>query len=395
MKWFKEFFEACIVNLVSLPQRTGNAGVVVLGIAGVVGVFITVTALANGLEGTLLKTGGDDRFMVVRSGANFESASFIGRDTLDVVAQVPGVLKAPDGSALVSADAVVSVALSKAGGAENVTARGASSQVWSVRPESRIVEGRTFQPGLREVVIGRSVRARFPDLHIGSEVPLQGGGWHVVGVFETGGDMHESEMLTDLDTLLSAYQRSNLSSITGRLVSRDALDGVQRMLSSNPTLSVEVLRESDFYRKNTERVARFLFFSGQVIAIIMAVGAVFAAVCSMYSATEDRSTEIATLRAIGFRSSSVVAAVLVESLLLATLGASLGAALAWLIFDGNVVSTVASGSSDSQILFPMQVGLHVVAVGVFWALGIGLVGGALPALRAGSRSIAAMLQDAR
>jgi putative ABC transport system permease protein len=395
MKWLKQLIEVSVVSLASLPRRVGTAGVAVLGIAGVVGVFVAVMALATSLEDSLLKTGSADRFLVVRGGANFESSSFIPRDAIDVVARQPGVRKAPDGAPLLSADAVVSVGLPGPGGRENVTARGASAQVWSVRPELRVIEGRAFQPGLREIVIGRTVRARFPDLRIGSEVPLQGGGWRIVGVFESGGDTHESEMLTDLETLLSAYQRSSLSSITGQLTSAAAFAELQHALSSDPTVSVDVLRESDFYRRSTEGVARFLFLSGRVITIIMALGAVFAALSAMYATTEDRSGEIATLRALGFQSSSVVGAVLIESLLLAAIGAALGALVAWLVFNGSVVSTVASGSSDSQILVPMLITPGVLTGGILWALGIGFLGGAAPALRAGTRPIARLLQQLR
>lgn len=395
MRFIKELLSLLTMSAVSLPYRAGTAVVIVFGVAGVVGVFTAISAIATSLEATLIRTGGEDRFLLLRSGSDFESASFISRDAWDAIAQLPGISLADDGSALLSAEAVVSIRLrrSEDAGIENVSARGVAPETWRVRPELRLVDGRVFQPGLREVIVGKSVQHRFPNLGIGSEIPLQGGGWRVVGVFDSLGDMRESEVMTDLDTLLSAYRRGNFSSVSGRLSSPADFETLQRALESNPDLSVQALRESEYYRRHTEGVARRLYVSSNLIASIMAIGAAFAALGAMYSSSQSRSREIGTLRAIGFQSSSVIAAVLLEALLLSLIGATLGAALAWLVFDGNVISTLALGRSDSQIMFPMTITLGVLAIGMCWAIAIGMVGGAVPAIHAGSRPISSVLKE--
>jgi putative ABC transport system permease protein len=272
------------------------------------------------------------------------------------------------------------------------TLRGVGSEVLALRPEMKLVEGRMFAPAVHEVVAGRAASKRLDDLSVGSRIRLPQGDWTVVGLFESDGDTHESELLTDADTLISAFQRGDVfSSVTVGLEHADAFDTFKNAITTDPTLSVDVKREPEYFADASRPIGRILKFIAYVIGGIMALGAVFAALNTMYSAISARTTEIATLRAIGFGAASVVVSVFVEALLLALVGAAIGASLAWFFFNGSSVSTL-SGTSPSQLTYALVVSPDLIAIGIGCACAIGVLGGLFPAIRAAKLPVAAAMR---
>ena len=259
----------------------------------------------------------------------------------------------------------------------------------AVRPEIEIVAGRPFEPGLRELLVGRGALAEFGGLDIGDEVALRDGRWTVVGVFASGGDASESSLLADAATLLSAYQRTAVTSVTVRLESPSSFDEFKAALTTNPTLSVSVEREPEFYRRQSQEANQVFGLVGLAVGVFMGLGAVFAALNTMYSAVSARTREIATLRAIGFGAGGVVVSVLVEALALSLLGALVGGTIAWTLFSGN---TVTLGGSVSSVVFEMRITPPLLGAGVLLACAVGLVGGAFPALRAARLPVATALR---
>jgi putative ABC transport system permease protein len=274
--------------------------------------------------------------------------------------------------------------------ASNVTIRGVGAQAFDVRPEVNLIEGRMFEPGLRELIVGKGAQAQFKGLDLGHKIELRGSDWTVVGVFTSNGDSHESELMADAETVLSAYQRNLYQSVFAQLESEAAFDAFKKALTSNPQLSVDVKREREYYAQQSEQLSKVMSFVAYVVGGIMAVGALFGALNTMYSAVSTRSQEIATLRAIGFGSAPVVISVMLEALLLALIGALIGAALAWIFFNGNAVSTL--GGNFTQVVFRLTVTPQLIVLGIVWACVIGLIGGLFPAIRAARLPVAAALR---
>lgn len=384
---FKQLYAVAVMSIRSLPQRKGNASVIVLGIAGVVGVLIAILSMAAGFQQTMGATGRDDRFIVLRSGAGSEMGSALTRDEAALIAGMPGIARDKAGVAAVSSEVVTIINLPRRDtGAENsVTLRGVGPAQASVRPEVRIVEGRMFRPELREVIVGRSAAARFTGTAVGNVIRIRNTDWTVVGVFASNGDVHESELFAGADTVAAAVGSTIYTSVFGLLQPGGTLDVLQAALAKETRLKVDVLPESAYLAGQAGLLTLVITTVGNSVAIIMAVGAVFGALNSMYAAVADRRKEIATLRAIGFNPFAVLFAVLFEALLLAFAGGVLGAALAWLLFNGYGVSTL--GSSYTQVMFQLQVAPELIVTGITWALLVGLIGGILPALRAARQPI--------
>lgn len=391
MSILNQIASVTMMNLRSVPQRMGSSSVIVIGIAGVVAVILSVFALTRSLSAALLATGSPDRAIVLRGGATGEISSTLLVDAVATIKDAPGIARGADGKPAATADFVAAVNLlrkedrARAG----VVVRGVDPAVMAVRPEIEIIEGRAFTPGLRELLVGRSALAEFEGVAIGDEVALREGRWTVVGVFESGGDAHESSLLTDAPTLLSAYQRTAVNSVTVRLDSAAAFDELKAALTTNPTLSVSVERETDFYRRASAEANRVFGLVGVAVGVFMGLGAIFAALNTMYSAVSGRAREIATLRAIGFGAGGVVVSVLTEALVLSVLGAMIGAAIAWALFNGN---TVTLGDSISSIVFEMQVTPELLGTGVLLACAVGFIGGLFPALRAARLPVATALR---
>jgi len=369
------------VGIAGLPQRLGASSVVVVGIAGVVGVLVAMLAMGEGFRATLASTGGNDTAIVLRGGSQAETNSVITRDQVPLLESLDGIARGPDGRALVSAELsqVVNLPTRADGTDANVQFRGVGPSAWALRPKLKIVEGRRFSPGLREIVVGRGAQTQFRGLEVGRSLKLANQVWTVVGVFQSG-DSHDSELWADVDVLGPAYQRQAYQSVTAKLDGKTGFKRLKAALAADPRLKLDVMTTHDYYAKQSERLATFLSILGKVIGAIMALGAVFGALNSMYAAVSGRAREIATMRAIGFRGLPVVTAVMIETMLLALVGGAIGAAVAWLLFNGHSVSTL--GNNFSQVVFQFRVSPELLWTGVKWALGIGLVGGLFPALRA-------------
>jgi putative ABC transport system permease protein len=391
MSAFKQIVSVTAMNLRSVPQRVGSSSVIVVGIAGVVAVMLSVFGLTRSLQGAVLATGSPDRAIVLRAGATGELSSTLLVDAVATIKDAPGIARAADGKPAATADFVAAVNLLRKedGRRAGLTVRGVDAAVMAVRPELKIVAGRPFTPGLRELLVGRSALEEFQGVAIGDEVALREGRWTIVGVFESGGDANESSLMADAATLLSAYQRTAVNSVTVRLASEAAFEELKAALTTNPTLSVSVERETEFYRRESQEANQIFGLVGLAVGVFMGLGAIFAALNTMYSAVSARAREIATLRAIGFGAGSVVVSVLVEALLLALVGALIGAAISWLMFNGN---TVTLGGSVSSIIFKMQVDPPLFAAGVLLACAVGFIGGLFPAVRAARLPVATALR---
>ena len=390
MSAFRQITLVTAMGLRTVPQRPGRASVVVIGIAGVVGVLVSMLTLGVSIVESTRAAGKEDRAIVLRNGMDKEPESAIFTAEAQTIADAPGVARTADGKPAATAEllATVNVPRKLDGALAGVMVRGISPQAAAVRPEIVLKEGRMFTPGLRELVVGRILQEGFKGLKIGDRVRLPDGEWTVVGVYETG-DMWESMLLTDVTTLMSSYHRNVFSSVTVRLVSPAAFAQFKDALSSDPTLSVNVMRESDFYSKGSELSAVFIILS-YVIGAIMAAGALFGALNTMYSSVSARSVEIATLRAIGFPGASVVVSVLVEAMLLAMIGGLVGAAISWALLSGGTFALGAPGGS--AVAAKLHVTPQLVGIGFVWALVMGLFGGLLPALRAARLPVATALR---
>jgi putative ABC transport system permease protein len=380
------------IGVSTLAQRLGASSVIVVGIAGVVGVLVALLAMGDGLQKTLRSTGDTETAIILRGGATAELSSGLSREDATLIAQMPGILRDAEGKPIVSPELVVVANLPKksTGTDANVEVRGIGPQAWALRPNVKIVEGRAFTPGLREMVVGRGARAQFEGLEPGATINLNNQQWSVVGVFESG-DAHESELLGDVDTVSSAYRRGGYQSATVRLTAPEALDTFKAALAADPRLKVDAKTTLDYYTAQSEQLTKTIRIVGIAIAAIMAIGAMFGALNTMYAAVATRAREIATLRAIGFRSPPVLISVMLETMLLALLGGLLGAGIAWAIFDNYTVSTL--GANFSQVVFRFNVSPALLWTGVKWALAIGFIGGLLPALRAARLPVTTALRE--
>jgi len=393
MSGLNQIFAVVHMNLRSLPQRLAMSAVIVIGIALVVTVLISVLSISTGLKHALTATGSPDRAIVLHAQATNEVGSTLPRDSVVTIEDAPGIAHGADGKAIASAEMVATVNVPRrdTGQLGALTLRGVSAQVLTLRPEIKLTDGRMFRSGVRELIAGRQAGERFRHLGVGSRILFGENEWSVVGTFE-GGGAHDSELFADAETVLSAYQRTTVNSVTVKLDGTGGLAKLKNALSNDPTLSVVVSDEPAYYEQQSQTFAKFLRIVANIIAVIMAIGAVFAALNTMYSAVATRAVEIATLRAIGFGPVAMVLSVITEALLLALVGAAAGAALAWLLFNGNTVSTVGGGGGLAQVVFQLRIGAELVAVGIIWACVVGLIGGLLPAVRAARVPVATALR---
>lgn len=369
------------VGIASLPQRWGASSVIVIGIAGVVGVLVAMLAMGEGFQATLKGTGSDDRAIILRGGSQAETNSVITRDQVPLIAALDGIANGADGRPLVSPELsqVVNLPSRSDGTDANAQLRGVGKDPWALRPQVKIVEGRKFTPGLRELVVGQGAMNQFRGIRVGDQLTLAQQRWTVVGKFASN-DSHDSELWADGEVLASTYNRQAFQSVTVKLDGEDGFQRLKAALAADPRLKLDVSTTRDYYSKQSENLTRLIRILGTVIGAIMAIGAVFGALNTMFAAVAGRAREIATLRALGFRGVPVVVAVMLETMLLALLGGLLGAVLAWAVFNGYQVSTL--GNNFSQVVFQFKVSPDLLWTGLKWALGIGLVGGLFPALRA-------------
>jgi len=380
------------IGISSLPQRWGASSVIVVGIAGVVGVLVAMLAMGEGFQATLNSTGDDTTAIVLRGGSQAETNSVITRDQVPLLGTLPGVARDAQGRPLLSAELSQVVNLvSRADGTDvNAQFRGVGDMGWAVHDKVRIVKGRQFKPGLREIVVGEGAQGQFRDMEVGKTLTLGNQTWTVVGVFASG-DAHDSELWTDVQTLATTYQRGAYQSISVRTEGKPGFEQFKAAVAADPRLKLDVETTRAYYRKQGGGLNTLISILGTVIGAIMAIGAVFGALNTMYAAVATRAREIATMRAIGFRGLPVVTAVMLETMLLALVGGLLGCAVAWLVFNGYSVSTI--GSNFSAVVFKFHVSPELLWSGLKWALGIGLVGGLFPALRAARLPITTALRE--
>ncbi|MDY4297490.1 MULTISPECIES: ABC transporter permease [unclassified Xanthomonas] len=382
---------AARIGIASLPQRWGASSVIVVGIAGVVGVLVAMLAMGQGFQATLDSTGDDTTAIVLRGGSQAETNSVITRDQVPLIASLAGVARGAENRPLVSPELSQVVNLqSKSDGTDvNAQFRGVGEQGWAVHDKVKLLQGRRFQPGLREIVVGKGAQSQFRGLQLGQTLTLGNQAWTVVGVFASG-DAHDSELWTDTQTLATTYNRSAYQSISVRTQGQDGFRQFKAAMDADPRLKLDVFTTREYYRKQGGNLSKVLEVLGTFIGTIMAIGAVFGALNTMYAAVATRAREIATMRALGFRGLPVVVAVMLETMLLALLGGVLGGLIAWAIFNGYSVSTL--GSNFSQVVFQFKVSPPLLWTGLKWALGIGLVGGLFPALRAARLPITTALR---
>ena len=384
------------VGISTLSQRVGSSAVIVVGIAGVVGVLVALLAMAEGYAETLRNSGSEDTAIVMRGASANEVSSSLSREDLVQIAQAPGVARNTKGEPIVSAESVVAANLpirgSKTGDEGSAQVRGISDAAFDVRPNVKIVDGRKFQPGLRELVIGKGAVRQFDGLKVGATLKLANQPWTVVGIFASG-DAMESELWADANVVSDTYRRgSSRNSATVKLTSASALKGFQDSLENNPQLKVKASTTLEFFSKQSEQMTKVLRIIGIVVGSIMAVGAVFGALNTMFAAVATRAREIATLRAIGFRGLPVVIAVMLETMLLALIGGLLGGLIAWAVFNGFEASTMAAGSVG-KLSFSLRVSGSLLWEGIKWALAIGFIGGLFPAVRAASLPVTTALRE--
>ncbi|MGA2708788.1 MAG: ABC transporter permease [Steroidobacteraceae bacterium] len=389
---FKQLIAITVMNLQTLPQRLGASSVIVIGITGVVAVLVSVLAMAAGFHHTLADSGRADRAIILRGGSDAEINSNLTREDIDVISSAPGLAKDAGGKALLSNELVTVANVPKidTGTDANVTMRGAGLKLEEVRPELKIVAGRMFRPAVRELIAGAGAVKQFRGLTAGSVLHLRNADWLVTGVFTSNGDVHESELLADVDTVGSSIERGGYSSAIVLLDSPAAFAAFKDALTTDPRLKVDVQREPEYYAAQSRDLTRTINIVGNSVAIIMAIGAMFGALNSMYTAVAARSVEIATLRAIGFGGLPVLLSVMIEALALSLLGGILGASLAWFIFNGHSVSTL--GAAFAQVVFQLTVTRALIVTGIVWACLIGLLGGFFPALRAARLPVAEALR---
>jgi putative ABC transport system permease protein len=391
---FKQLAAVIWMSLQTLPQRRGASSVIVIGIAGVVAVLVSVLAMGAGFRHTLADSGRADRVIILRGGSDAELNSNLTRTEIATISNAPGLAKDASGKDLLSSELVTVVNIPKidTGTDANVTLRGVGLKLTEVRPELKVVNGRMFRPAVRELIAGVGAAKQFRGLVAGSVLHLRNADWTVTGVFTSNGDVHESELLADVDTVGSSVERNGYSSAVARLASPAEFTPFKDALTTDPQLKVDVQREPDYYAAQSKQLTQIINVVGKTVAIIMAIGAMFGALNSMYSAVAARGLEIATLRAIGFGALPVLLSVMIEALLLSLIGGIIGASLAWLFFNGHSVSTL--GGAFAQVVFQLTVTRSLIITGIVWACIIGLLGGFFPALRAARLPVAEALRAA-
>jgi putative ABC transport system permease protein len=383
-----------VYNLRSVTARWTSAIVAVLGIAGTVGVFVAMLSLARGFRATLVSSGSEDNAIVMRAGATSEMMSGIKLEDVKIMQDAPGVARGADAPLVTSEVVVVApFALRTTGTDANVQVRGVSANVLTIRKNVKIVQGRMFQPGLAELVVGKNASTSYAGLTLGNTVNFGGGHWQVVGVFDAGGSSFDSEVWCDARVLDDVYKRpSNIfQSATVHLTSPDAFQQFKDSVTSDRRLNLDVTREIDYYAKQSTRMTQLITILGGLVAFVMAIGAVFGALNTMYSAVAERGREIATMRALGFGAAAVVFSFLVEALLISFVGGAIGC-IAVLPLNGLTTGAM-NWQTFSHLAFAFRITTPLLIAGIIFALAMGLLGGLPPALRAAWRPVAVALRE--
>ena len=383
-----------VYNFRSVKARWTSAVVAILGIAGTVGVFIAMLSLAKGFKATLVASGAADNAIILRSGSTNEMDSSVTLDQVHVIEDAPGVARSTNGP-LVSPELVVirNFALRSTGTDANVQVRGVSARALEVRKQIKLTEGRFFQPGLYELVVGRNATYSYLGLNLGNTIKFGGANWKVVGIMDSNGSAFDSEVWADSRVLNQVYHypQDTFRSVTVHLTSPAALQKLKDALTSDPRMQVGVTREVEYYDKESQALTMMIKVLGGIVAGIMGIGAIFGALNTMYSAVAERGREIATMRALGFGGPSVVTSFIIESLLIALVGGLLGC-VAVLPLNGLTTGTV-NWQTFSHLAFAFKITPDLLSYGIIFALLMGFLGGVFPAMRAASRPVAAALRS--
>ncbi len=372
-------------NLRNLRVRWRATLATMLGVALVVAVFIMVMALAHGMQATYISTGDERNLIVLRKGATSESSSQITREEARRIQYLTGIARNESGNPLASAEVIVLIVLDRVGGGSaNVLVRGVGPVAMDLRPKLRIVEGRMFQPGLHECLVSRRIADRFARCHVGDSFQSGKTTWHVVGIFDAQKTAYESEIWVDADEARDVFKRDFYGSVLLRPLDPAAASALKQRMLADRLLSVKVLSETDYYREQTQSAGLFQFLAS-FLAVIMSIGAAFAAMNTMYAAVGSRTREIGTLRVIGFRRRDIYLSFLIESVLLALLGGTLGCVLSLPL---NLLSTgTFSQTTFAEVAFQFRVAPSMLATGMGFALVMGVVGGLLPARLAARKPV--------
>ncbi|MEI6567224.1 MAG: ABC transporter permease [Verrucomicrobiota bacterium] len=394
INWLSQVVSITKFGLLGIPARIGSVAAAVFGIAGVVTVLVGVLSIGAGFRRALEMSGSPRNVVVLRSGAETEMVSGLTREDVNLISETPGLSRGPDGP-LSSAElfVIINLPARSTGMDANVPMRGVEKAAFQIRDQFKIESGRALEWGRNEVMVGSGAARQFAGLEVGGKIPVGRFEWPVVGIFSAGGGTAESEIWTDARVLQSAYNRGDsYQSVQAQLESPSGFQSFKDALTTNPRLNVKVVRQSDYYAEQSTSVTKLITTLGFIVALLMAFGAVFGALNTMYTSVSVRKREIATLRALGFGSSAVIVSVMLESLALALFGGLLGGCLAYGAFNGFQTATM-NWQSFSQVTFAFRVTPELLIQGIVWAALIGLIGGLFPALRAARVSISAALRD--
>ncbi len=395
MRWIAQTLAVMALNIRTIPNRMGPSAVSVIGIAGVVVVFVSVLSIGAGFAAAMRSSGSGERALIMRTGADSEMTSGLGGPETDIIKQAPGIQR--DGQQLLaSAELYLILDLPRKNdpdSSSNVPLRGIEPAAMRLRSEVSLIQGRMLEFGTNEIIVGRGAHVEFANLEVGDTVRSGKNVFQVVGVFEADGGVAESEVWGDARTLQGAYQRGNSYQIVlAKLENSGSYDGFKNWLTSNPQLDVQIKKENEYYEGQSRAMTTLIGTIGYGIAALMGIGAIFGAVLTMYTAVESRTREIATLRALGFNTLSVVISVLGESLALGALGGIIGGGAAYFAFNGYQAATM-NWQTFSQVAFAFKVTPELLMTGLVYSLAMGLIGGLLPAIRAARMPISSALRE--
>jgi putative ABC transport system permease protein len=373
-------------GLRGIAQRRGSSLVTVIGVTSVVGVLLSLLSMR---EGTATLQGGSaerDHVVLLGSGAATPADSVISREAVVSLADAPGLRRTSQGEPYLAASSLVAVdAIRRNGKRGGVMLVGVTKQAALVQPDIRIIEGRLYRPAVHEVIVPDAIRRIFRGMDVGKRITLRGVEWTIVGAFSSGDSVADSLLRADAETVLSAFGRNTFQEVNARLESPASLQPFKDWVTRNPALAVDIRTLAQTREERFSSLNRLLTFIAWSIGGVMGAGAVCGALNSLYASVETRKREIATLRAIGFNNGPIVISLLVEGMLLAVPGALLGSLIAWLLFNGDAVST-------NGVVLRLTVTPKALFLSVSWALGIGLLGASLPALRAARMPVASALR---
>ena len=381
----KQIWIVSVLNFKSLRARFWQSMVIVVGLGATIGVLLSMMSMTQGLKQAYTNSGDPGRAIVTSQGADSEGQSAIARTDAPVIMDAPGIAKDKDGKPLADRALNMGIPVLHVNGTKGYTTlRGFGPKGVALRPEFHLIAGRMFQFGKREVIVGAGAQTAFQHMHIGDKVILPNGEWPIVGVFTTG-DILDGQIVGDTETMLTALGRTTYNSVLVRLTSPAALSTFRRAITTNPALQMTVTRHSDWYQKVSNQATGFLAMLAYVVGVVMAIGALFGCLNTMYAAVSTRGREIATLRALGYGAFPVAVSVVLEAVVLSVTGALCGAAIAWALNDGHQ-------SVLGQNIFHLRVPPSLVAMGVSWAVVVALLGGILPSIRAARRPVVEALR---